>query len=199
MIDRDHWEWSGETGPRGNIREAVGLFDNEDDVQAAVDDLESHGFSNAAISRPAAPEEVEAAVDHKIHSVQELEDDASVPREAHVDVDSKTERSTVILLIPLYVALLISVAVATANGLELWQGLVISLILGTIGAGVGGFFVYRSVRQRSERERQEQAWGGLLLWVRTGSPTQEQKAMSILRRNAGRDVHLHGPAPKLVH
>lgn len=199
MVDRDHWEWSDEKGPRGNLREAVALFDNEEEVQAAVDDLESHGFSNAAISRPVAPEQVEEALAHKVNSAEELEDDAAVPREAHIDMHSKTERTMVTFMIPIYVAFLIAAGVAAANGLEVWQGVVISLMLGGIGAALGGYYAYRFARARSDRERREQAWGGLVLWVRTGSPDQEQKAISILRRNSGRDVHLHGPAPKLVH
>lgn len=199
MIDRDHWEWKDKKGPRGNPREAVGLFDSETDMQAAVDDLETHGFSNAAISRPVAPAAIEAAVHRKIHSVDEIEDDATVPREAYLDVDSNTERATFILMIPIYIAFLVAAGIAAAHGLEVWQGVIISLMLGAMGALLGGYFVYRISKRRSERERLEQAWGGLLLWVRTGSPSQEQKAITILRRNAGRDVHLHGPAPTYSH
>jgi len=199
MVDRDHWEWSDKKGPRGNLREAVGLFDSEEDIQSAVDDLESHGFSNAAISRLAAPDTVEEAIRHKVQNVDELEDDAAVPREPHIDMHSKTERTMVTLMIPIYIAFLIAAGIAAANGLEVWQGVIISLMLGGIGATLGGFFAYRHARVRSNRERVEQAWGGLLLWVRTGSLEQEKKAVSILRRNAGRDVHLHGPAAKLVH
>jgi len=193
MVEQERWEWSDETGPRGNLREAVALFDNEKDMQAAVDDLESHGFSNAAISRPIRPDALEKAVNHKIENVAEIEDDASVPRQAHADIDSKTQGTTIILLIPLYVALLVGAGVAAAQGLEVWQTVVISVMMGLIGAAFGGGLAYFIVHRRSERERREQAWGGLLMWVRTGSREQERRAIAILSRHAGRDVHLHGP------
>jgi len=199
MPDREHWEWSDKTGPRGNLREAVGLFDNERDMQAAVDDLESHGFSNAAISRPAAPDEVEKALHHSVQNVGELEDDASVPREAYVDNHSATERVMVTLMVPVYITLLIGAGVAASHGMSMAEAIIVSLMLGAIGAGGGAFFAYRIAQRRSSRIQVEKSKGGLLLWVRTGSLMQEQKAMQILQRNAARDVHLHGPAAQGVH
>lgn len=199
MTDKDHWEWHDEKGPRGNVREAVALFDNEDNMQAAVDDLESHGFSNAAISRPARPEQIEAAVNHSVQSAKELEDDASIPRQAFGDKDSRIEGIMVVLLIPVYISLLIAAGVAVAHGLEVWQGVVISLIMGSFGLLIGGLFAYRIARRKADRTKREQEWGGLLLWVRTGNSDQEHKAVDILRKHAGRDVHLHGPEHSNVH
>lgn len=199
MTASDLWQWRDEKGPRGNVREAVALFDSEDDMQAAVSDLESHGFSNAAISRPARPEEVEAAIKHPIRNAQELEDDADVPRQAFGDKSSRIEGIMVVLLIPVYIALLIAAGIAVAHGLEVWEGVVISLILGAMGLLIGGVFAYRIARRKAERTRREKEWGGLLLWVRTGNDGQEQRALDILRRHAGRDVHLHGPARSSVH
>ncbi|MEX0299074.1 MAG: hypothetical protein AB3N28_08375 [Kordiimonas sp.] len=199
MANKTDWAWHNEKGPRGNVREAVALFDSEDDMQAAVYDLESQGFSNAAISRPVPPEEIEAVIDHPINSAKELEDDSSVPRQAFGDKDSRIEGIMVVLLIPVYVALLIAAGIAVANGLEVWQGVIISLIMGSMGLLIGGLFSYRIARKKSERTKREQEWGGLLLWVRTGSTAQEHKAIDILRKHAGRDVHLHGPAHSSVH
>lgn len=194
MQDQEHWEWSDERGPRGNLREAVGLFDNERDMQSAVDDLESHGFSNAAISRPVPPDEVEAAVKHKVETVQELEDDANVPRRAHQDIDSWTEGNTITIMVPVYVAFVVAAGVAAAQGLEAWQMVTLTIMMGAFGAACGGLTVYLVGKRRYATIRREQAWGGLILWVRTGSQEQERKAVEILRRHAGRDVHLHGPA-----
>lgn len=193
MTDKEHWEWHDETGPRGNIREAVCLFDSEDDMQAAIDDLETHGFSNAAVSRPAPREKIIQALRHDVENVQELEDDANVPRQTYVDVDTKIEGIALLVLVPIYIALMVAGGIIAANGLLLWQGIIISVMLGSAGAAGGGLFAYRLAKRRSLREQSEKAWGGLLLWVRTGSSDQEEKALAILSRNAGRDVHLHGP------
>lgn len=194
MPNQEQWEWSAETGPRGNLREAVALFSTEDDLQAAVDDLESHGFSNAAVSRPASIDEIERAKQHPISSVQELEDDATVPREAYIDKDSRTSGLMVMIVLPVYILLLGGAGIAAGHGLETWQAIVLTVGLGLIGVFGGGFYAMRLAERSRSRIRAEQARGGLLLWVRTGSRTQEDRALEILRRHAGRDVHLHGPA-----
>lgn len=194
MPNSEHWEWSADTGPRGNLREAVALFNTEDDLQAAVDDLECHGFSNAAMSRPRPIDEIEHELDHKVVSVHELEDDATVPREAHIDPGSRASGQMVLVVVPVYIALLVAASVATSYGFALWQAVSLTVAFGLIGMAWGGYYALKLFRGNKQRIRREQALGGLLLWVRTGSKGQETRALEILRRHAGRDVHLHGPA-----
>lgn len=194
MKEQAQWEWSNATGPRGNIREAVALFDTEEDMQSAVDDLESHGFSNAAISRPVSPGDVAAAINHPISSVADLEDDARVPREPVDDNNSRTGITMVVVLTPIYLLLLAGAAFAAGHGLKTWEAMVLIVGLGALGMIGGAYFVTRVVREKKARIRTEKSLGGLLLWVRTGSREQEGRALEILRRHAGRDVHLHGPA-----
>ncbi len=194
MPGSEHWEWAADTGPRGNLREAVALFNTEDDLQSAVDDLECHGFSNAAISRPKPIDEIEQELDHKVISVHELEDDVAVPREAYIDRGSRASGVMVLIVVPVYIALLVAASVATSYGFELWQAVLLTVVFGLVGMLWGGYYALKVSRSTKQRIRREQALGGLLLWVRTGSKTQETKALDILRRHAGRDVHLHGPA-----
>lgn len=193
MVDPEHWEWANEQGPRGNVREAVALFDTEDEMQAAVDELETKGFSNTAISRPASQNEVEIALHHQVRNVKDLEDDSEVPRKAFIGPDSRTEGMAVLLMIPVYIFVMAAAGFAAASGLAVWQAIVISLMVGLFGVMVGGFFVYRITKRKVERARREKKWGGFLLWVRTGNNDQEDKAVNILRQHAGRDVHMHGP------
>lgn len=194
MADQSHWEWSPEVGPRGNLREAVALFSTEDELQAAVDDLECHGFSNAAVSRPKPIPDIESELHHPVKSVQALEDDASVPREAYVDKDSRSSGMMVMVVVPVYILLLAGAGIAAGHGLQTWQAIVLTVGLGLIGMFGGGYYALRYAHYAKERVRQELSRGGLLLWVRTGSQEQERRALEILRRHSGRDVHLHGPA-----
>jgi hypothetical protein len=100
----------------------------------------------------------------------------------------------VLIVVPVYIALLVGAGIAAGNGLETWQAVIITVSLGLIGMVWGGYYALRMSRNATARLRAEQALGGLLLWVRTGSREQESRALEILRRHAGRDVHLHGPA-----
>ncbi|WP_308911845.1 hypothetical protein [Pseudokordiimonas caeni] len=194
MAELEHWDWSARRGPRGNLREAVAVFDSEADMQEAVDELESHGFSNAAMSRPASPEEITAALRHEVKSVKELEDDSAVPREAYIDKDSRSSALLVLVLIPFYVLVLVGVGLAVSQGIGTWETVGLVVFMGAIGAVGGGYFSLKLFRRMQGRMALERAIGGLLLWVRIGSREQEAKAMQILARHRARDLHLHGPA-----
>ena len=195
MVDLIHWEWANEKGPRGNVREAVALFDSEDDMQAAVDDLGRHGFSNAAISRPVILDKIEAVKKRIIKNIKDMEDDSEVPRQAYTENSSRTEGLTVVFLIPVYILVMGAAGLAGAHGLDLGAAVFISMLLGLLGVIVGGYSVYKLSQMNNKRIRGEQERGGFLLWVRTGNNSQEAMAVDILRRHAGRDVHLHGPTP----
>ncbi len=199
MTDHGHWEWSDETGPRGNLREAVAVFDDADRIQDAVDDLELHGFSNAAISRPVSPELIEESLQYEIHSVEQIEDNSEVPREAFVDMHSRAERTIVLLFIPVYIGASIAIGIAAANGMETWQTITLILMMSLIGIAAGGIYSYRMFRRKMDRIKREEELGGHVLWVRTGNIEQENKALLILSRNKGHHVHMHGPLNWPVH
>ena len=78
-----------------------------------------------------------------------------------------------------------------------------------IGGGVGGLFgasLAKLIGDRHARHIEEQLkHGGLLLWVRVRDAEREKRAVEILSRRSGRDVHVHEgmpaasqPAPKAV-
>ncbi|HBR85538.1 MAG TPA: hypothetical protein DD861_15400, partial [Erythrobacter sp.] len=59
---------------------------------------------------------------------------------------------------------------------------------GALGAGVA-----RLVGDRHAENLQNQLeHGGLLLWVRTWDSGDEQRAVDILTKHSGHDVHVHG-------
>lgn len=193
MVNPEHWEWPDEQGPRGNVREAVALFDSEDDMQAAVDELETKGFSNTAMSRPAAPATVETALHHKIHTAKDLEDDSHVPREAVIGPHSHMEGNALLVAIPVYLLVMVAAGFAASQGAGMSQTIGLVLMVGLLGGVIGGGIVYRMSMRKARQLQRQRKWGGFLLWVRTGNRSQEDKAITILRDHAGRDVHMHGP------
>jgi hypothetical protein len=64
-------------------------------------------------------------------------------------------------------------------------------LAGGAGGLIGGI-VARLVGDHQAQHVQEQLdHGGLLLWVRTWTPDDEKRAVEILKRHSGRDVHIH--------
>ena len=58
---------------------------------------------------------------------------------------------------------------------------------GLFGTGLSGLLEH----QRSSHFQEQLARGGLLLWVRTGDAAREHRAVEILTRHSGGDVHVH--------
>lgn len=195
MADTNVVQWPPDTGPRGNVREAVAVFSTSDDLQAAVDELETRGFDRAALSRLAPVAVVERTLGHRLASVAQAEDDPAVPRTALIEPESVGNAEGVLMGLPVYVGAIAGAAIAAANTASLLWIVLGAAACGGLGGWVGWRLYRRFSRRRDRRTRAELERGGLLLWVRTGGADQETIAQDILSRYGARDVHMHGPTP----
>jgi hypothetical protein len=57
--------------------------------------------------------------------------------------------------------------------------------------GKGGVLAALVGDQQAKSLQEQLDHGGLLVWVRTPSPADEQKAVDFLNRNDASDVHVH--------
>jgi hypothetical protein len=80
--------------------------------------------------------------------------------------------------------------VALAGG-----GLAAIAAAGAVGAGAGGLIgsvLAKWIGDHHAQYLQEQLdHGGLLLWARTWDAEDEKRAVEILSKHSGRDVHVH--------
>jgi hypothetical protein len=180
------------SGPTGaTVREAVGVFADADALQAAIDDLMSSGFDRAEISLLASEEAVVAKLGHRYRRVEDLEDDAEVPRAAYVSVESVGDAEGAVIGGLMYVtAGLLMGPVALAGGTLAAIG-----TAGLAGMGIGGLLGAQLARligaHHAKRIEEQIHHGGLLLWVRAWNADRERRAVEILSRHSGRDVHVH--------
>ena len=70
------------------VREAVGVFDSAETLEAAVDELQSSGFDRAELSVLAGADTIGKKLGHRYEKVAELEDDATVPTTAFVSTEA---------------------------------------------------------------------------------------------------------------
>lgn len=73
------------------LTEAVGVFDDANSLQGAIDEILSSGFNRAEIGLLASEHAVEEKLGHAYEKVEQLEDDLSVPRAAYVSTESRGE------------------------------------------------------------------------------------------------------------
>ena len=166
------------------VREAVGVFPSERALQAAVDDLLSHGFDRSELSLLAPLSSVQKELGHGFASVTELEDDATVPTTAYISTNTIGDAEGGVFGGFIYVGALATLTAVVAS--------IIAAAAGGVGGGAIGGVLAKIIGQHHADYVEEQLErGGLLLWVRTWSAADEKHAIEILANHSGSDVHVH--------
>ncbi len=171
------------------IREAVGIFDSEKQLQAAIDDLLSHGFNRAEISVLAPVSAVEEKLGHRFKSVAEIEDDPEAMSKAYIPVETIGDAEGAVIGSLLYVGAFAGI-VLVASGGALAAALA-ALALGGSGTAVGVALARFIKQHHADYIADQLEKGGLLLWVRTWDQKDEAKAVELLSVHSAHDVHIH--------
>lgn len=178
------------------LRETVATFDEAAKLEGAIDALERAGFDRADLSVlgqrdlfPADPATEAAA------NPSRAADDAAAPRDAVAsDVDMRQGRTLAASMAGVIAAFAATGATIVTGGGAL------AAIVGAAAAGGGATIVAHAVGRAIDDSHQsflrDQAErGGILLWVRLSKPEQEQRAVAILERHGGREIHTHAFTP----
>ncbi len=171
--------------------EAVAVFDDAPAMEAAIDELLSHGFDRAEISLLASEAAVEGKLGHLFEKVEDLEDDDSVPRKAYVSTESRGDAEGGLVGGLMYVGALAAAGATFASGGSLGAAIVGATAMGGAG-GLIGSLLARFIDDQHAVDLEEQLdHGGLLIWVRTRDAAHEARAKEILTKHSAKDVHLH--------
>lgn len=167
------------------IREVVAVFDDAEDLERAVFELETHGFDRAAFSLLATEHAVKEKLGREYQRVEEMVDRPDAPRETFFSRVSRIEAELGI------VAGLASLGGLAAAGLSASVITIPMLIAAGAGAAVGAVFSGSLHCHHAQRLQEQLSRGGLVLWVSVRNPEQEQKALEVLRAQPAHDVHVH--------
>jgi outer membrane lipoprotein SlyB len=183
------------------VREAVGVLDSAEELESAIDDLLSAGFSRAELSLLSSEHAVSEKLGHMFERVEEVEDLPDVPRRAYISRESLGAAEGGLIGGLIYVGAICAAGAVVATG----AGLPLTAVAAAVWGGAGGFIGAELARwlddSHAERIQEQLDRGGLLLWVRTRDAAHEARAVEILSRHSAHDVHVHGlpdalPAPR---
>jgi hypothetical protein len=178
------------------VREAVGIFSRPKDLQFAIDELLSSGFDRAELSLLASESAVEEKLGHRYEKVSDLEDDPKVPRVAYVSTEAIGEAQGGLIGGLMFVGALTAAGGVVASGGTLAAAIIGTVLAGGAGGLIGSILAKWVGDQHGEYLHEQVDRGGLLLWVRTPDTKDETRAVEILRRHSGSDVHVHSlPIP----
>jgi len=152
----------------------------------------SSGFDRAELSLLASEHVVEEKLGHRYNKVTEAEDDAEIPRCCYVSPESVSAAEGGLIGGLMYVGAVAAAGAVLVSGGALATALAGMALAGGGGALVGGLLAKLVGDHHAEHLQEQLERGGLLLWVRTWNQEDERRAVEILKRHSGADVHVHG-------
>lgn len=173
------------------VREAVGVFSSEAALQAAIDELLVTGFDRAELSLLASEATVNEKLGHRYQKVAELEDDPRVPSSAYVSPETVGDAEGAVIGGLMYVGAGLLMGPVAASGGGIAAIAAAALTGGTVGGGIGALLAGLIGKSHADYIQEQLDHGGLILWVRVWDGAREAKALEILKRHSGRDVHAH--------
>jgi hypothetical protein len=170
------------------VSEAVAVFDNVSELDAAVEELRAAGFARGDISLLATEDAVARKLGHRYERVEELADDPEVPRVAYRTRASLGESEDRLIGSLTYLPAVVAAGTVVASA-----GVVAAAVTGTAIAGalIGTVLAHWLDKHHAEHLQEQLDRGGLLLWVRTPDEDTQRRALDILTRHSAHDVHIH--------
>lgn len=172
------------------VREAVGVFPDDEHLLAAIDELELAEFSRHDISVLGTKGEMERIYNKSYRDPVNLEDDERAPRGVYVMPEEQSLAEAALVGAGIIFTIVFVAPFLGATG-AYGENLVALLVLAAIGGLVGYGLALWLRRSRLKRWKEQIRRGGLLLWVNTPNHDMERKAQDILRKHGARDVHVN--------
>ncbi|PRY71403.1 hypothetical protein [Marivita geojedonensis] len=174
-----------------NIPEAVGVFDNLEDLQSTFYDLRMVGFSRYDISLLGNEEVLKEKLGQSYWRSEELEDDPRAPRAAFVSEEAIGELEGAIAGGFFFLGSYIAMAAMLTPAATLAASIAAIAIGGSPAAVIGTLLARRVGQQHKDYYTNQINHGGILLWVRVKDKEREELAVKIMKGHSGRDVHVH--------
>ena len=173
------------------VREAVSVFNSPESLQDAIDELLSSGFHRAELSLLASEHAVEKKLRHQYEKVDALADDPTIPRAAYVSTEAIGGAQGGLIGGLMYVGAAAGAGAIVASGGTVAAVIIAAALAGGAG-GLIGSILAKWVGDHHALYLQEQMdHGGLLLWVHTRDAALEERAVEILKKHSGANVHVH--------
>lgn len=173
------------------VREVVAVFQDSARLEAAADDLEKAGFVQTNISIMAASKAVAEKLGHRFEPIAEMEEDPKIPRRTFVGKSDRAVEESVAIGVPLYLGAMGGAVAVVASGGAAAMALLAAVAAGAAGGGLGGVLARIIGKAEAHRLEENIREGGILLWVAVSDSAAERRAVEVLTKAGGSDVHVH--------
>jgi hypothetical protein len=171
------------------IREAVGVFDDIQNLNEAVRELESTAFPRHDISVRDGAADKNEDEDRVVARLPE-EDNPDAPRTILIRPEEKVIGGGVIAGGGFYAGAVTGMLIAGLDG-QLGEILAMGLLGGIFGLALGGVVAWLLGHYYNDILRKQISEGRMILWVRTPGAEEETLACDIMKKHGGQRVHVH--------
>lgn len=180
-----------ETTATNTIREAVGIFFDLDQLEGAVANLKSAGFSADKIGLLAGEYTVRENLGHLYETVNRQENRPNSPNKAFVAKQSVGDTVHAVFGTLYIVGTAVAGGFVVASAGILGGGVAVAIattaVFGSLGAVLAGI-IHKSDAEYLQEQVEE---GHLLLFVRTDDAGSERNAVNILAKHSAFDARVH--------
>lgn len=170
-------------------REAVGVFDSYEELHETIVELETSGFGRRQINVLGSEAQRKERLGVAEPEPARVEDDPVAPREHIIGPEELGVAQGVIIGGGIFVGAI--GALLLAGGMATGGVIAVMLLAGAAGGIIGALLAEMLASHYSRFFNKQVANGGLVLWVQTPSPQEEEKATVILKKHGAHDVHIH--------
>lgn len=172
-----------------SVCEVVGIFPDAEDLESAIDELLSSGFDRAELSLLASEDAVAAKLGGHYRPASEMADDPAAPRAAFVSTAAIGDAEGALVGILAYVGATVAIGAVVMSGGALAAVIAAAALAGGTGGLIGSVLARWVGQHHAEYLHSQIENGGLLLWVRAWNPTDEERALTIMKKHAASHVH----------
>ncbi|MFO1075705.1 MAG: hypothetical protein U1E17_23975 [Geminicoccaceae bacterium] len=164
--------------------EIVGVFDDRDRLEAAIEMLQSHGLERSQLTVLGTADAVRGRLGLEVAPPAEPGSQFETP----VDRSEQQNMTPLLTGVPAYIGAAVAAGVTVASGGTL-AGAAVAALLGATGGGLLGASAAGAMRDSVTGSYEEQlAHGGILLLVHPRRPEDIAHAREVLERYARRIV-----------
>ena len=172
-----------------SVCEVVGVFHTAEDLESAIDELLSSGFDRAELSLLASEDAVATKLGGYYRPATEMTDDPDVPRTAFVSTAAIGDAQGALIGGLAYVGATAAIGAVVMSGGALAAAVAAAALAGGTGGLIGSALAYWVGHHHAAYLHDQLENGGLLLWVRAWSASDEERALAIIEKHAADKVH----------
>lgn len=170
-------------------REAVGVFDNYEQLHETIKDLETSGFGRRQISVRGSDAATKEQYGRDAVEPEQLEDDSRAPRSPIIGLEELGIAQGVLIGAGMYIgaALAFYAVPEQSTGASIATAVAATVLGALVGAALARYLG----RQYKNFFLKQEDRGGLVIWVETPDIRTVERAQSILAKHGAHDIHVH--------